>query len=147
MRISDWSSDVCSSDLPRQSGFQFVQPDPRGAVRGCTPVASGRERATAGNFRPVRDGRPFELTNLEETEQEVFQPVPYGRKIIAVPGALRTIDRPCPSYRIAPWVPGQESAIGRRQAIATDRMQTKNDAFVRAHLSFRALKRPACISW
>src|SRR3546814_2740323 len=123
MRISDWSSDVCSSDLPRQSGFQFVQPDPRGAVRGCTPVASGRERATAGNFRPVRDGRPFELTNLEETEQEVFQPVPYGRKIIAVPGALRKIDRQCPSYRIAPCVPGQESDLRSRQAIAHDIMQ------------------------
>src|SRR3546814_9152955 len=118
MRISDWSSDVCSSDL-------FVQPDPRGAVRGCTPVASGRERATAGNFRPVRDGRPFELTNLEETEQEVFQPVPYGRKIIAVPGALRKIDRPCPSYRIAPCVPGQESDLGRRQAIANDIMRSE----------------------
>src|SRR3546814_3767117 len=65
---------------------------------------------------PVRDGRPFELTNLEETEQEVFQPVPYGRKIIAVPGALRKIDRPCPSYRIAPCVPGQESDLGRRRS-------------------------------
>src|SRR3546814_4247360 len=87
MRISDWSSDVCSSDL--------------------------------------------------------FQPVPYGRKIIAVPGALRKIDRPCPSYRIAPCVPGQESDLGRRQAIANDIMQKEIVEFVRAHLAFRALKRPA----
>src|SRR3546814_10130565 len=84
MRISDWSSDVCSSDL--------------------------------------------------------FQPVPYGRKIIAVPGALRKIDRPCPSYRIAPCVPGQESDLGRRQAIANDIMQKEIVEFVRAHLAFRALR-------
>src|SRR3546814_20865286 len=76
MRISDWSSDVCSSDL-----------------------------------------------------------------IIAVPGALRKIDRPCPSYRIAPCVPGQESDLGRRQAIANDIMQKEIVEFVRAHLAFRALKR------
>src|SRR3546814_19685492 len=93
------------------------------------------------------DGRPFELTNLEETEQEVFQPVPYGRKIIAVPGALRKIDRPCPSYRIAPCVPGQESDLGRRQAIANDIMQQETVEFVRPNLAFRSLTRPAFIGW
>src|SRR3546814_19936887 len=85
--------------------------------------------------------------SLEETEQEVFQPVPYGRKIIAVPGALRKIDRPCPCYRIAPCMPGQESDLGRRQAIANDIMQKEIVEFVRAHLAFRALKDPACIGW
>src|SRR3546814_14237658 len=93
------------------------------------------------------DGRPFELTNLEETEQEVFQPVPYGRKIIAVPGALRKIDRPCSSSRFAPFVPDQESDLGRRHAIANDTMQKEILELVRAHFDFRAMKHPACLGW
>src|SRR3546814_13955386 len=44
MRISDWSSDVCSSDLPRQQPAQilaFLQPDR--AVVNLRDVAHDRE--------------------------------------------------------------------------------------------------------
>src|SRR3546814_2948490 len=48
MRISDWSSDVCSSDLPEDRG------DP---VRGrdCDQIGGGRRRQHAG--APARPGR------------------------------------------------------------------------------------------
>src|SRR3546814_1478484 len=57
MRISDWSSDVCSSDLPRgQGGF-----DQRGFLPGAFPrPADHARRADRGSDGPGRrraDGR------------------------------------------------------------------------------------------
>src|SRR3546814_20773563 len=39
MRISDWSSDVCSSDLPRLAARQATRPSRYGALpsQGCAP--------------------------------------------------------------------------------------------------------------
>src|SRR3546814_13521311 len=44
MRISDWSSDVCSSDLPGHLDEQaaVVTIDPDKDVDGLTPVSAGR---------------------------------------------------------------------------------------------------------
>src|SRR3546814_1351143 len=43
MRISDWSSDVCSSDLAEALGFDAI-------------VASRHRRDTGGNWLPLLDG-------------------------------------------------------------------------------------------
>src|SRR3546814_1535146 len=44
MRISDWSSDVCSSDLPhRRSRGRFAILDPASAARRAAPVIQDRQ--------------------------------------------------------------------------------------------------------
>src|SRR3546814_20909479 len=59
MRISDWSSDVCSSDLKIDLGF-FVEP-------GLAPVALARDRAGRIDEAPgdsavfVDDGRKADM--------------------------------------------------------------------------------------
>src|SRR3546814_15048797 len=42
MRISDWSSDVCSSDLARPQGALDLRPHRAEARAGLTPVAADR---------------------------------------------------------------------------------------------------------
>src|SRR3546814_3532368 len=50
MRISDWSSDVCSSDLgPRRGGEQLFQRGPCGAA--------GKGRAVRGRDHAIGEGR------------------------------------------------------------------------------------------
>src|SRR3546814_2610558 len=64
MRISDWSSDVCSSDLPRRA---HQQSRPRGAPGGAEPPRrlarrrdrrQPRPRTARGNGRDRRADRP-----------------------------------------------------------------------------------------
>src|SRR3546814_15487831 len=57
MRISDWSSDVCSSDLrrlPRQIGGSL--PDPREIVPRQLPVEQDAGDAVPDDLLPVGDG-------------------------------------------------------------------------------------------
>src|SRR3546814_5003350 len=63
MRISDWSSDVCSSDLTRQQ-------DRHGCLR---PVALGR-RTAAGGSADRRDVRPGQGLCLNGEMTELSKP-------------------------------------------------------------------------
>src|SRR3546814_3245749 len=47
LRISDWSSDVCSSDLPSSSAW------PRKSARSCTSPMSPRSSWTRGSCPPA----------------------------------------------------------------------------------------------
>src|SRR3546814_5598394 len=65
MRISDWSSDVCSSDLPDARYFSFNAYDP--ALRPIDGIADARIAPDAGSGNPFSDegatsGRHYSLT-------------------------------------------------------------------------------------
>src|SRR3546814_4098829 len=73
MRISDWSSDVCSSDLERRRGHG----DKRGSDHGDGPDGagvffehrSGSPILTTGHERPVRD-RHHQCLVIEKRSEE-----------------------------------------------------------------------------
>src|SRR3546814_5273475 len=72
MRISDWSSDVCSSDL------QFRRP-PLGAMLRQNPAASGRRNSEATGFGDVEQSSQnvtaiFGDQNLGFRHEQAFQP-------------------------------------------------------------------------
>src|SRR3546814_189893 len=54
MRISDWSSDVCSSDLDRGQGAGAAVR--AGRLRGRTQVGHRRARSLFAGFQPLRTG-------------------------------------------------------------------------------------------
>src|SRR3546814_10423978 len=59
MRISDWSSDVCSSDLPHHRGDEGDEPDHRAQVghasgRACREPPAGRVRPAAVHHRLIQ---------------------------------------------------------------------------------------------
>src|SRR3546814_610944 len=62
MRISDWSSDVCSSDLVRRQSAD--DPRDRAAARrgGWRERERGRGRRDAGDARGAADGRTVAMT-------------------------------------------------------------------------------------
>src|SRR3546814_17181644 len=68
MRISDWSSDVCSSDLPRLHGA-FRDAQFLGRLRGAAPAVVCRH-----DHRPVvgteRRQRVFDEQRIEERSEE-----------------------------------------------------------------------------
>src|SRR3546814_14536943 len=63
MRISDWSSDVCSSDLPEVSGGMVVEETHSGRVRamqgGFDNRLSSYNRATQAMRQPGSTTKPF----------------------------------------------------------------------------------------
>src|SRR3546814_1512065 len=77
MRISDWSSDVCSSDLRagQLCGVSVIPPRP-GRQAGCAPVPSDSEARRTGRARrlptrPVDRGRlAFERAALARPRSE-----------------------------------------------------------------------------
>src|SRR3546814_6496155 len=58
MRISDWSSDVCSSDLPDAAGARGAVPRPRGRLRLRAAGAEARVSRVAGE-PPASRGSGF----------------------------------------------------------------------------------------
>src|SRR3546814_6167798 len=67
MRISDWSSDVCSSDL-------LCAPGVGDAVRRRAPVPTRTESTSGGDLGSVWQTRAFELAGLEEARDENLEP-------------------------------------------------------------------------
>src|SRR3546814_3507309 len=59
MRISDWSSDVCSSDLATVQGSDASGDRDRGATAQADD--GGEERIGGRLFRPMGNGRPAVL--------------------------------------------------------------------------------------
>src|SRR3546814_16232037 len=86
MRISDWSSDVCSSDLPSQLR---ARPGPPRCVRGWTHD-DRRRRRSAGRSRG--DGG-VDMTSRIDVRQALRSPgalLALGCLLIGVPAALAT---------------------------------------------------------
>src|SRR3546814_17633397 len=87
MRISDWSSDVCSSDLSREVAalgivvLKVHQGANGTASRHLAPAAAGRaNRATAG-----RDGR---MRDCAHAGRHLHAPVTRGR-VMSIPALQR----------------------------------------------------------
>src|SRR3546814_7546037 len=79
MRISDWSSDVCSSDLQpavERADEQLVAPDRDAAV---DDVAAGADRALAGDLRiegpQLLAGRGVPRVDLRPGVADIHHPV------------------------------------------------------------------------
>src|SRR3546814_1158829 len=87
MRISDWSSDVCSSDLPLQVAEQFgtlasLYPDRIDLGLGRAP---GTDQATVRALRRYFDGADAFPQDVAELLR-YFEPVGPGQPVQAVPG-------------------------------------------------------------
>src|SRR3546814_2995953 len=85
MRISDWSSDVCSSDLRHRSPA-FLLSGAKDA-RGPAPSGSGRFQKIAGLHRPARDDRcVYAAIGMAVAGQQALRDVhvPRTRNVIEV---------------------------------------------------------------
>src|SRR3546814_15494844 len=64
VRISDWSSDVCSSDLPRRAARRVIRPRRRdccGSPRRLRARHPVRRRATDPRYRAASAARPVRV--------------------------------------------------------------------------------------
>src|SRR5438067_10181187 len=69
---------------------QVSQPRVGIAVRRCSPVAAGRERAAGADLRRVGDGATLVLARLEEAPQEDAEPLAdFTELVLVAPGAPR----------------------------------------------------------
>src|SRR3546814_1082050 len=97
MRISDWSSDVCSSDLSTESRATFGEirvpiVASRSGETGGRVVATGAiRRESSDRFeKPIRtetiglEVRPFKSLLLRSTYSSAFKP-PIARRVILPP--------------------------------------------------------------
>src|SRR3546814_20502887 len=105
MRISDWSSDVCSSDLPTRTADPREYRDDRGHVAAHPPDAAhhrraeGRGRGTGrGAVRPALLSRPADPgTTRKMARQGTKLGRPSGREmmrphrvIVGMPREIKT---------------------------------------------------------
>src|SRR3546814_9527691 len=121
MRISDWSSDVCSSDLLRQigevriAGAEIVHRDGaadllQGVHRARDPIGIGDERAF-GEFereaiarQPARfdhaldDGRDIVALELDrrQVDRDAYPAIAAGARIPFHERRRRLVERPAP---------------------------------------------------
>src|SRR3546814_11874587 len=85
MRISDWSSDVCSSDLKRRSGFPAWPPGEREqAQRIDERIAQiidriRHERARARRQSATKFDREHERVDHQDCDQHAALIVPAGK--------------------------------------------------------------------
>src|SRR3546814_4298122 len=79
MSISDWSSDVCSSDLLRNANAQYHSPKPRCRRHCLHDIKKGKRRKTAGDYTacaahdqlgPVAMHEQLRDGQRQETDQE-----------------------------------------------------------------------------
>src|SRR3546814_20980923 len=96
MRISDWSSDVCSSDLLSAPYFSFA-PDKRcGAL-----VVRGSERVDGGDeVLGALEARVVERFSLEDAKPDLNMVAPAGARSDA-----RSVGQGCVSTGRSRWTP------------------------------------------
>src|SRR3546814_541762 len=109
MRISDWSSDVCSSDLPERQR--------RAGESMAVPAGADEEVGLADRKRLARDARAADGDRAAEREQA------RGREKLAAAGGDHRLPLPAHS--------GRESSAGRLSATST--ISCPNSAFAQAN--------------
>src|SRR3546814_4669384 len=75
MRISDWSSDVCSSDLPGEPGHAGIRRDVQGADQDAPSAAhrdAGGQLYRHGEYRRRSEEHTSELQSLMRISYAVF---------------------------------------------------------------------------
>src|SRR3546814_20326341 len=85
VRMSNWSSDVCSSDLVRISGHAHL----RAAAGGAESVRVPRRRRARHELRPP-GGRQYRLVPAPATDQRHDAPLHQLRRFVA--------DSPCSDH-------------------------------------------------
>src|SRR3546814_18020944 len=81
MRISDWSSDVCSSDLIRRAaGSNGRERSPTGSARPFPPACRATKRKTASGARSTRSIHPRHYCPGDGTSP---LPLPASSTIVA----------------------------------------------------------------
>src|SRR3546814_17122986 len=97
MRISDWSSDVCSSDLLGQGGNVRALGGGIG-LAGCARKPTGElrrcEKATAYQLRGATGGRCRGISSRDARENAAIPPNSAGR-IRGIGGFLRLLGALC----------------------------------------------------
>src|SRR3546814_15223877 len=106
MRISDWSSDVCSSDLPRLVLGQPAGGQRRhdGALVGVIAIDRGSGEAGLGGN--ILDAAAPAAQPAEAGQRRVQQPVldPPGRQV-ARRSEERSVGKACVRTSSSPWSP------------------------------------------
>src|SRR3546814_6642197 len=79
MRISDWSSDVCSSDLKAKKVISFSHDDPVPVQQQNAPSPAGSLLvASKGAARSAPPTDPAAINHLVSRHAEAASPEPYG---------------------------------------------------------------------
>src|SRR3546814_11931834 len=105
MRISDWSSDVCSSDLPKASRQISSQERNGAGLCKCIPK---RPKPVRHVLKLVRRRR---ITAIEIADQRILQrftgtePRTIGRKAAAQRSEERRVGKECVSTCRSRWSP------------------------------------------
>src|SRR3546814_19340967 len=107
MRISDWSSDVCSSDLPHYEGVVAALPDGRHQVRLRLSAATVEIEDSPTFTRLTRGDGFFEADRFEWVE---FVSDPYPDALLREGGRLgrseeRRVGKECVSTCSFRWSP------------------------------------------
>src|SRR3546814_14247499 len=110
MRISDWSSDVCSSDLPRRQGCLGNRARSDGAPRGGPPNDGPRgdgDGAAMTDEVPPTDLLPLVFTTALVVYVLALGSVDLARSVIRI-GAMT-----CAAFCLAVWGAAALDQIGR----------------------------------
>src|SRR5918912_107334 len=99
---------------------QFVQPGRGLGITGGTPIPTRRERPAGADLRPVRQGRAFELAQLEEAQQEDLQPSPDRGQVVLAPLRGGKPLRPHAARLVVPRLVAQVGDLAGTVAIARD---------------------------
>src|SRR3546814_17583155 len=102
MRISDWSSDVCSSDLVKE--WQFAEPHPDDA---------GIAEASYETTSVYGFGHPLYYRNVIDVMRGMAEPETDGRsglkslELLTARSEERRVGKECVSTCRSPWTPDQ----------------------------------------
>src|SRR3546814_6615536 len=126
MRISDWSSDVCSSDLPADP--IRVAPDPlqrgrRGEGKRRRPFPAARKSVRGAVMRSLDD--IFEDYDFLDGDDRYRLLIDLGRELEPMPGALKTDATLVRGCSASVWVYPVPQADGRLHFLAEDRKSTR----------------------
>src|SRR3546814_5473828 len=94
MRISDWSSDVCSSDLVEPAGAVFEQ-HRQGDRPGCLPAIVPRRVGKALPQRVIERYQPLPRGNLDRQRREHL-----GYRADLVENGRATVGTPVPNAHL-----------------------------------------------
>src|SRR3546814_3371845 len=94
MRISDWSSDVCSSDLPAKGEFIFFDPPASALLRrhfGARPRMFGKKVYAVAGDVIAHDGMTVTINGVPTVRMKPFTKA--GERL--VPGATGVVTPGC----------------------------------------------------
>src|SRR3546814_13010356 len=101
MRISDWSSDVCSSDLLHHGVFEDLQKGLLIGIRGAAPVAADDEAADRRHVEALIEQLTEVLLLFLAADRGVAQP--RGGLFLQLRSEERRVGKECVSTCRSRW--------------------------------------------